>query len=363
MKILIAGGAGYIGSTVTSVCIDNAITPVILDNLTTGSREFVRDRIFYEGDIGDAGIVAKIFADHPDITTAIHCAGLLVATESVTDPLRYYRENIAKSLAFVESLTSAGCSRLVFSSTAAVYRPTPGYDVDETSPIGPTHPYGASKAMLERILADCGSSRLLDVISLRFQNVVGADPLLRTGPAGEDSPRVLDALMHAAESGGPFAIAGTDWPTHDGTALRDYVHVWDVARAHLLTVQQFDPVVAAATPDGYLALDVGTGTGTTVRELVSAVESVVGHRIPVTDAPRRIGDIAGCRAHSRRAESLLGWRAHLSLDAAIRHQVRWRALNGTRAVPAQPAASTMAGHAGRLQVATPLSADSGSTTR
>lgn len=332
MKVLIAGGAGYIGSTVGTICIDNGITPIILDNLSTGCVDAVRDRIFYYGDIGDAAVVKKIFTDHPDVAITVHCAAVLAAPESVSHPLHYYRENVAKSLAFVDALVHAGCPRLIFSSTAAIYQPSRNFGVEETSPIRPATPYGWSKAMLERILHDCCQSGLLRVVSFRYQNVVGVDPQMRTGPAAHGQPRMIDKLLAAALSDQPFTITGTDWPTRDGTAIRDYVHVWDLARAHLLTMQGFDALTGPTTPDRYLALDLGTGKGTTVRELIAAAESVLGHCLSVTCGPRRPGDNAGCFARSRLARQRLGWQPMLSLDDSIRHLLSWRATDPAAAV-------------------------------
>jgi UDP-glucose 4-epimerase len=339
MKILIAGGAGYIGSTIASICGENEIVPIILDNLSTGRIDFVNDRTFYRGDISDASLVQKVFDDHPDISVTIHCAAVLAVPDSVRHPLHYYRENVAKTLAFVEALIGAGCRRLIFSSSAAIYGSTPDFGVDETAPVKPATPYGWSKAMVERILHDCCRSKALSAVSMRYQNVIGADPHLRSGPTATGSARVLDKILDAALADRPFTITGTDWPTHDGTALRDYIHVWDLARAHLLALQTFDTLAATTAPDGYVALDLGTGSGTTVGELVRVAEAVLGRRVSVIRGPRRPGDTAGCYTRSRLARRHLGWQPQLSLDAAIRDVLRWREANA----PCLPASAARAG--------------------
>lgn len=324
MKVLIAGGAGFIGSTIASMCVDHGITPVILDNLSTGRAEFVRGRIFYYGDIEDRNLVERIFIEHADIDVAVHCAALLVGPESILQPLRYYRENVAKSVTFIESLLSAGCSRLIFSSSAAIYQTQQDFTVDETSAVAPDSPYGWSKAMLEQILRDCCTAYALCAVSLRYHNLIGADPHLRTGPHNPLTAHVLDRILEAAATHRPFVITGTDFPTRDGTGIRDYVHVWDLARAHLLTMRQFDSLMTAPAAHPYIDIDLGSGTGTTVRELVAAVERTLGRPIAIRSTSRRPGDAAGCVARSERARTLLGWAPRLPLDAGVRDAWNWR---------------------------------------
>lgn len=192
MKVLVAGGAGFIGSTVVSACLDDGLVPVILDNLNTGRREFTRDRIFYQGDIADGALIDRIFADHPDITAVVHAAALIVVPESVAQPLRYYRENVGKSVDFLDHLLRNGCQRVLFSSSAAIYRPGEDFSVDENSDLEPTSPYGRTKAMLETILADTAAATDLRALSLRYFNPIGADPTMRTGlqlPPAQPRPR------------------------------------------------------------------------------------------------------------------------------------------------------------------------------
>ncbi|WP_173076825.1 UDP-glucose 4-epimerase GalE [Phytohabitans rumicis] len=341
MKVLIAGGAGFIGSTVASACLDEAgastgqpITPIVLDNLSAGRTEFVRGRIFYEGDIADARLVDKIFAEHPEIEAVVHCAALIVVPHSVAQPLLYYRENVAKSVAFLDSVIENGCGRVLFSSSASVYQAGSDLAVDETSPIAPTSPYAHGKAMVEQILQDCVRAYPVRVIALRYFNPIGADPKLRTGPQSAESSHVLGRMVAAARGGEPFAVTGVDWPTRDGSGVRDYVHVWDLARAHVQALRRFDDVVPPAGPNRYAAINLGTGRGTTVRELLGAFEAVIGRSIGAREVPRRFGDCAGGFNDSVRSGELLGWRPTLSLTEAIRHELQWSAVrDGHQLIP------------------------------
>ena len=183
MKILITGGAGYIGSTIASACLDAGIVPVILDNLVTGRREFTAGRAVYEGDIADGPLIDRLFAEHPDIDAVIHCAGLIVVPDSVVDPVGYYRANVTKSLDFVAHMLRNGCRRLIFSSSAGIYKARDDLTVDEGSDIDPQSPYTRSKAISEAMFADIAAAEPLHVLSLRYFNPIGADPKMRTGPA------------------------------------------------------------------------------------------------------------------------------------------------------------------------------------
>ena len=323
MKVLIAGGAGYIGSTVASACLDAEITPVILDSLVTGRREFAAGRPFYEGDISDGALVDRIFAEHPDIYAVIHCAALIVVPESVTDPIGYYTANVAKSLKFAGHLIRNGCGRLIFSSSAAVYRAGEDLTVDEDSIIDPQSPYARTKAICEAMFGDIAAAHPLRVLSLRYFNPIGADPKMRTGLHLRHPSHALGRMMQAREEGVPFTITGVDWPTRDGSGIRDYIHVWDLAEAHVAALSRFDILPGPAT-----AINLGTGTGTTVRELLAAFNSVVDYPISALEARRRPGDIAGAYTRTDRAEGLLAWRSQYTLTDGIRHSLEWAAIRG-----------------------------------
>jgi UDP-glucose 4-epimerase len=329
MKVLIAGGAGFIGSTVASACLDNGLTPVVLDNLSTGRAEFVQDRIFYQGDIADGHLIDRIFADHPDIEAAVHAAALIVVPESVEQPLRYYRENVAKSVDLVDHLVRNGCGKLLFSSSASIYRPGEDFSVDENAALSPLSPYARSKAVTESILEDAANAYDLRVISLRYFNPVGADPSMRTGLQIRRPTHVLGKMILAAENGDPFTLTGTDWPTRDGSGIRDYIHIWDLAQAHVQALRRFEKVLPADGGKRYEAINVGTGAGITVRELLGAFEEVLGRPIPTVEGGRRPGDSPGCYARTERVGELLDWRATLSVSDGIRHSLRWSRMLGS----------------------------------
>ncbi len=320
MKVLIAGGAGYIGSTVASACSDAGISPVILDSLVTGRAEFAAARTFYPGDIADGPLIDRIFAEHPDIGAVVHAAALVVVPDSVADPVGYYRANVSKSLEFVAHLLRNGCGRLIFSSSAAIYRADPDLSVDEDAPIGPLSPYARTKAVCEAMFADIAASRPVRVLSLRYFNPIGADPKMRTGLQLRQPTHALGQMIRARDEGVPFLITGTDWPTRDGSGLRDYVHVWDLAAAHVAALTRFD-----ALPGPASAINLGSGTGTTVRELLIAFNQVAGRPVEAREAPRRPGDVAGAYTRIDRAERLLGWRPRYDLTEGIRHSLHWAA--------------------------------------
>ena len=321
MKVLITGGAGYIGSTVATACIEAGIDVVILDDLSKGLKAFGDGRNLYVGDIADRTVVEGLLADHPDIDAVIHCAARIVVPESVADPLGYYDANVGKTIVLLQRLRDAGIPRIVFSSSASVYAGETGEGVDESGTLAPASPYATTKAMVEQILDDAATAGDFRAIALRYFNPIGADPRLRTGLQNPTPSHALGKIMQARAAGEPFTITGTDWSTRDGSGLRDYIHVWDLALAHVAAVQKFDDVATPEEP--YQVINLGTGDGVTVRELVTAFERVTGEPLPVVETDRRPGDQAGAFAIADRAAAVLQWRAERSVDDGVRDAIAW----------------------------------------
>jgi UDP-glucose 4-epimerase len=325
VKVLVAGGAGFIGSTVVSACLDDGLVPVVLDNLCTGRVEFTRDRIFYRGDIADGPLIDRIFAEHPEIGAVVHAAALIVVPESVTQPLRYYRENVAKSIDFIEHVVRNGCERYLFSSSAAIYRPGDDFSVDETSPVEPTSPYARTKAVMEMVLADTAGATALRALSLRYFNPIGADPRLRTGLQIRRPTHALGKMISALENDEEFLVTGVDWPTRDGSGIRDYIHVWDLARAHVQALRRFDDILPPGAGRPYEVINLGSGSGTTVREFVAAFQAAADRPLRVRETGPRPGDQAGSYTRSTRARGLLDWKPEFSVADGIRHSLQWSA--------------------------------------
>ncbi len=325
MDVLITGGAGYIGSTVAAALADAGHRPVVLDDLSTGRPELVREHPLYVGDVGDRDLVRRVLAENPGIGRVVHCAARVVVPESVERPALYYRTNVLATLELVETLAEAGVRDVVFSSSASIYEPGPDLTVDEDSAWAPGSPYARTKAIAESMLSDLAGSGRTRVLSLRYFNPIGADPRLRTGLQLPRPSHALGVLVEAHRSGRPFPVTGTDYPTRDGSGIRDYVHVWDLARAHVAAVESFDRALDGAS---YNAINLGTGRGTTVRELVAAFEQVTGSPVPVRCGPRRPGDTVGAWTRSDRAARLLGWRAERDVTTGIADTLAWFAARG-----------------------------------
>jgi UDP-glucose 4-epimerase len=323
MKILVTGGAGYLGSTTAKALEEAGHTPVLLDSLLTGPLAFVRDRIFYDGDIADRALVARIVEDHPDIEATIHMAARIVVPESVEQPYEYYRDNVAKSLELFDTLVGLGKPRILFSSSASLYAVKEDFEVTEDDPLEPTSPYARTKWMIEHVLRDMSVATDLRAIILRYFNPIGSDPDLESGIYAKEPSHVLGQLVMASRGQkDSFTITGTDLPTRDGTGLRDYIHVWDLARVHVRAIERFDQVLEKAGQP-HVTLNVGRGDGVTVRELIAAFERVSGHDVPLTEAPPRPGDAIGAFANVDRATELLDWRTELSIDDAIASALAW----------------------------------------
>jgi UDP-glucose 4-epimerase len=325
MKILITGGAGYLGSVTAKALEAAGHTPVILDSLIVGPRRYAEGRIFYEGDIADRALLRRIVEEHPDLDATIHMAARIVVPESVALPYEYYRDNVAKSLELFDELTALGKTRLVFSSTASLYALKPELEVREGDPVEPTSPYARTKRMMEQVLEDMAAASDLRAIILRYFNPIGADPDLESGYHLRDATHIVPILAQTARGErDSFTITGVDHPTRDGTGVRDYLHAWDLAKAHVRAVERFDSVLET-TGETSTYINIGAGDGVTVREMIAAVERVVGRPIPTIEAPPRPGDAVGAFANADKALELLGWKAESTLDEAIASALAWAA--------------------------------------
>lgn len=333
MKVLITGGCGYIGSVTARALEAAGHIPVIFDSLVTGQRAFAGEFAFSEGDIGDREAIRRVLQKHPDISAALHFAALVVAPESVARPETYYENNVARSMVLFEELATAGVTKVVFSSSAAVYASpdaaVEGFEVREDAPLSPASPYARSKLMTEQMLEDIGLAGGLTSVSLRYFNPIGAHPDGVVGLHGRKPSSVLGQLVRAATGQqDAFVITGVDLPTPDGTGVRDYVHVWDVANAHVQAVARFDEVLRAEGATSTV-INIGTGRGTSVRELIAAFERASGLTVPVVEGPARPGDPAGSFANVDKAVQLLDWRSEHSVEDAIRSALSWDSRRST----------------------------------
>ncbi|MGN6481382.1 UDP-glucose 4-epimerase GalE [Luteibacter sp.] len=303
MKILVCGGAGYVGSHMVRYLIERAHEVVVFDNLSTGHRESVPDGVpFVHGDIGDAGKLARVFSDHAFDAVMHFCARSLVG-ESVIDPYAYYENNVGNTIALLDAMRHAGVDRLVFSSTAAVFGHPVSDTIDETHPTTPINPYGQSKLMIEQVLADAARAYGLRSVALRYFNAAGASSCGSIGEAHDPETHLIPNVLKAVLGQGKgLKVFGTDYDTRDGTCVRDYVHVNDLASAHLLAIEYM------ASNEGAFTFNLGNGEGFTVREVIAAAEKVTGRPVPHEFAERREGDPAVLVASSQQARDELGWR-------------------------------------------------------
>lgn len=322
MKVLVTGAAGFIGSTVALALLDAGDEVVGLDDLSRGPAAFLRHFPSFVGDAADNALLQRIFAEHPDISAAVHCAARTMVTESITDPVGYYRANVATTIAFLDHLLARGCTRLVFSSSAAVYGTVSDPVITEQTATDPQNPYAAGKLMVERLLADVCAATPLTAISMRYFNPIGSDPRHRTGPHDPGPLDAMGSLLTAGANGNTFWIHGDDWPTPDGTPVRDFIHVWDLALAHVAALHRWDAVTAQGP---HVVMNIGSGQGTSVRELVDAFNSVAPRAVEVRYDGRRTGDVAGGYAPSERARRLLQWQPERSTVDGVRDAVVWAA--------------------------------------
>ncbi len=318
--ILVVGGAGYIGSHTVRQLIANHKKVVVLDNLVYGHPEAIVDEevIFIKGDLGDRPLLDKLFTQH-DIGAVMHFAAYAYVGESVTEPSKYYQNNVAAPIVLLDAMRAHGVNIFIFSSTCATYGNPQYVPIDENHPQNPINPYGASKLMLERVLADFSHAYGLKYAALRYFNASGCS---LDGLTGEDHnpethliPLVLEAAAGTREH---ITIFGTDYPTPDGSCIRDYIHVNDLARAHILAI---DKLAEGAES---FQCNLGTGIGVSVKELIAAAERVTGKNIPVVIGERREGDPPELVAAPSKAKELLGWEAeYKDLDMVLKTAWAW----------------------------------------
>jgi UDP-arabinose 4-epimerase len=322
--VLVTGGAGYIGSHACKALAAAGYLPVTLDNLVYGHRRAVRWGPLVEGDLADEALVRRVLREHR-VAAVMHFAGYAYVGESMHEPGKYFRNNFANTVALLEAMRAEGVGSVVFSSTCATYGVPQAVPIDEDHPQRPVNPYGESKLFVERMLEWFHGAHGLRYAALRYFNAAGADA---DGELGEDHdpethliPLVIDAALGRRPQ---VSIFGTDYPTPDGTAVRDYIHVTDLALAH---VQALERLRAGADR---LRLNLGTGQGHSVRAVVRMVETVGGRRVPAVEAPRRAGDPPELVARSDRARELLGWSPrHSDLRNIVATAWRWHASRHT----------------------------------
>jgi UDP-glucose-4-epimerase GalE len=318
MRVLVTGGAGYVGSTTAQRLIEAGHEAVVYDSLELGHHAAVPpSALLVSGDIGDHELVEATLRDQ-SIDAVLHCAGYSLVGESVQQPQRYFDNNVARGIAFLDSLLAAGVRRVVFSSSAAVYGVPDRIPIEETDTLAPVNPYGATKLALENALTSYATAYEWRVVSVRYFNAAGA-----TDKLGEDhrpETHLIPNILAAVERGHTVRIFGSDYPTPDGTCVRDYIHVDDLAAAHIAALE-----LTATRDAGHLACNLGSGSGFSNLEILRAAEQVVGHAIPHEIVERRPGDPPALVASNGRARELLGWEPrHGSLEEVIGSAWAWR---------------------------------------
>lgn len=316
MRLLVTGGAGYVGSVSVEELVAHGHEVTVLDNFATARRGAdLGEADLVEGSYGDRDAVRRLLEGR-GIEAVLHCAARSLVPESVREPALYYTENVGGGIALLEAMRLAGTNRLVISSTAAVYGEPDHVPIGEDAPLRPINTYGETKRTLETAAGWYARAYGFRPIALRYFNVAGASP--RNGERHDPETHLIPNLLAAVERGEPFTLTGVDYPTRDGTTIRDYLHVVDLAEAHRLALEATANHAPAEAAPGLLALNLGSGTGFGVREIIAAAEAVLGRRIAVNEAPRRGGDPPELVAGIDRARETLGWTPkRSSLDELI----------------------------------------------
>jgi UDP-glucose 4-epimerase len=315
--VLVSGGAGYVGSHTCLRLAEAGFTPVVYDDLSNGHAEFVQWGPLERGDIRDGARLDAVFAAYKPVAV-MHFAALIEVGESVKFPGRFYDNNVGGAISLIEAARRAGVNAFVFSSTCATYGEPVRVPMDETHPQAPLNPYGRSKLMVEQALADYDRYADFRYTALRYFNAAGADPDGRIGEKHEPETHAIPLAIQAAmglRKG--FSLFGTDYETRDGTAVRDYIHVLDLADAHVLALKR---LLAGGCSDVF---NLGTGTGTTVKELIAAIRKASDRPFEVAEAPRREGDAPVLVADNHKARDVLGWSPRFTLDDIVRSAWDW----------------------------------------
>jgi UDP-glucose 4-epimerase len=320
VPVLVTGGAGYIGSHAVLALSDAGWPVTVIDNLTTGFRWAVPDGVtFYQGDIEDTDLLARIFAEQ-GTRAVMHFAGSIIVPESVENPLKYYHNNTAKSRALIAAAVAGGVPHFIFSSTAATYGLPEVSPVNEDTPKRPINPYGMSKLMTEIMLGDVAAAHPLNYCALRYFNVAGADPRARTGQSTAGATHLIKVAVEAAlGKREKVDVFGTDFATADGTGVRDYIHVSDLANAHVLALEAL-----IKDPRESLTMNCGYGRGYSVLEVLDAVDRVTNQKIVRVLGPRRAGDPDSLISDNARIKATLPWvPQHADLDTIVAHALQW----------------------------------------
>ena len=322
IDILVTGGAGYIGSHACKALARAGFTPITFDNLEGGHREVVKWGPLEEGNLLDRERLTQLFRDH-EFAGVMHFAAYIAVGESVVDPGKYYRNNIGGTIALLDAMAEHRVPALVFSSTAAVYGTPEAVPIGEDAPLAPINPYGRSKLTSERIIADYSAAHGMRYALLRYFNACGADPDGETGESHEPETHLIPLALDAAAGKGRLTVFGEDYPTPDGTCIRDYIHVTDLAEAHVAALKSL------LGGGESMALNLGTGRGISNREVLEAIARVTGREVPHDVGERRDGDPAELVADPSQAEETLGWKARSSdIDTIVETAWRWHQRNG-----------------------------------